>query len=132
MQCAISQKIMQQLLQDISSVTRYFHKLIQSHEHLMNKLTTKQEVFQVDIEVSIPILGSSELPMGHAIFNKQDPSMDTSPRVTTRYCLARASVDSLTLQCLVSTKRPHVLKQTCSFQLQVCLSTCYLLVDTKH
>ena len=32
----------------------------------------------------------------------------------------------LTLQCLVSTKRSHILKQTCSFQLQVCLSVCDL------
>ena len=59
----------------------------------MNKLTTKQGVFQVDIEASTPILGSSKLPMRHAMFNKQDSSMDTSPRVTTRYCLARVSVD---------------------------------------
>ena len=38
----------------------------------------------------------------------------------------------LTLQCLVSTKRSHILKQICSFQLQVCLSVCELLVDTRH
>ena len=43
----------------------------------------------------------------------------------------------LTLWCLVSTKRSHILKQTCSFQLQVwrlqvCLSLRVLLVDTRH
>ena len=38
----------------------------------------------------------------------------------------------LTLLCMVSTKRSHVLKQTCSFQLQACLSMCDLLVDTRH
>ena len=39
---------------------------------------------------------------------------------------------SLTLYCLVSTERPHLFKQTCSFQLQVCLSMCDLSVDTRH
>ena len=34
--------------------------------------------------------------------------------------------------CLVSTKRPRILKQTCTFQLQICLSMCDLLVDTRH
>ena len=32
----------------------------------------------------------------------------------------------------MSTKRLHILKQTCSFQLQVCLSMCDLLVDIRH
>ena len=35
-------------------------------------------------------------------------------------------------QRLVSTKRLHILKQTCSFQLHVCLSMCDLLVDSRH
>ena len=30
----------------------------------------------------------------------------------------------------MSTKRSHILKQTCSFQLQACLSMCDLLADT--
>ena len=34
---------------------------------------------------------------------------------------------NLTLWCLVVTKRSHILKQTCSFQPQVCLSVCDLL-----
>ena len=29
-------------------------------------------------------------------------------------------------------KRSHVLKQSCSFQLQVCLSMCDLFVTTRH
>ena len=33
----------------------------------------------------------------------------------------------LTLQCLVSTKMSLILKQTCSWKLQVCLSICDLL-----
>ena len=33
---------------------------------------------------------------------------------------------------MVSTKKSHILKQTCSFQLQVYLSTCDLLVDIRH
>ena len=33
---------------------------------------------------------------------------------------------------LVSTKRSHIFKQTCSFQLQVCLSMDDLLVDTRR
>ena len=41
-------------------------------------------------------------------------------------------ISLLTLLCLVSNKRSHVLKQTCSFQLQACLSMCDLLVDTRH
>ena len=32
----------------------------------------------------------------------------------------------------MSTKRSHILKQACSFQLQACLSMCDLLVDTRH
>ena len=32
----------------------------------------------------------------------------------------------------MSTKRSHILKQTCSFQLQVCLSMCDILVDIRH
>ena len=32
---------------------------------------------------------------------------------------------------MVSTAKLHILKQTCSFQLQVCLSMCDLLVDLK-
>ena len=39
---------------------------------------------------------------------------------------------ALILQCLVSTKRSHILKQSCRFQLQVCLSMCDLLVDIRH
>ena len=38
----------------------------------------------------------------------------------------------LTLQCLMSTERSHILKQTCNFQLQVCLSMCGILVDIRH
>ena len=37
----------------------------------------------------------------------------------------------ISLWCLVSTKRSHILKQTCSFQLQVYLSMYELLVDRK-
>ena len=37
----------------------------------------------------------------------------------------------ISLWCLVSTKRLHILKQTCSFQLQVYLSMYELLVDRK-
>ena len=33
---------------------------------------------------------------------------------------------------LVNMLNQHVLKQTCSFQLQVYLSVCDLLVDTRH
>ena len=29
----------------------------------------------------------------------------------------------------MSTKRSHILKQTCSFQLQICLSMCDILVN---
>ena len=36
----------------------------------------------------------------------------------------------LTLQYLMSTKRSHIIKQTCSWKLQVCLSMCDLSVDT--
>ena len=32
----------------------------------------------------------------------------------------------------MSTKKSHIPKQTCSFQLQVCLSMCDLLVDIRH
>ena len=39
---------------------------------------------------------------------------------------------SLTLQCLMYTKTSYILNQTCSFQLQVCLSMCDLLVDIRH
>ena len=35
----------------------------------------------------------------------------------------------LFLQCVVSTKRSHILKQYCSIQLQVCLSVWDLIVD---
>ena len=38
----------------------------------------------------------------------------------------------LTLSCLVVTKMWHILKQTCSFQMQVCLSICNLFVTTGH
>ena len=31
----------------------------------------------------------------------------------------------------MSTKRSHILKQTCSFQLQVCLSRCDILVQSS-
>ena len=31
-----------------------------------------------------------------------------------------------------ATKRSHIFKQTCNFQLQVCLSVCDLFVTTKH
>ena len=41
-------------------------------------------------------------------------------------------LNNLTLQCLVPSKRSCILKQTCSFQLQVCLSMHDLLVDTRH
>ena len=33
---------------------------------------------------------------------------------------------------LVSTERSHILKQTGSFQLQVCLGMCGFLVNNKH
>ena len=39
---------------------------------------------------------------------------------------------SLTLNCLVTTKRSHILKPTCSFPLQVCWSMCGLLVKNRH
>ena len=39
---------------------------------------------------------------------------------------------NLTLKCLVPVKRPYILKQTCSFQLQVYLSMYDLLVDTRR
>ena len=32
----------------------------------------------------------------------------------------------------MSTKRSHILKQTCSWKLQVCLSMCDPLVDSRH
>ena len=32
----------------------------------------------------------------------------------------------------MSTKMSHILKQTCSFQLRICLSICDLLVDTRN
>ena len=38
----------------------------------------------------------------------------------------------LTLQCLMSTKRSYILKQTCSFQLHVCLSMCDILMNMRH
>ena len=38
----------------------------------------------------------------------------------------------LTLQYLVSTKSSHILKETCSWELQVYLRMCDLLVDTKQ
>ena len=38
----------------------------------------------------------------------------------------------LTLQCLMSTKRSYILKQTCSFQLHVCLSRCDILMNIRH
>ena len=38
----------------------------------------------------------------------------------------------LTLWCLVVTKRSHILKQTCSWKLQVCLSMYDLSVTTRH
>ena len=38
----------------------------------------------------------------------------------------------ITLQCLMFSKRSHTLKQTCSFQMQVCLSMCDHLVDIRH
>ena len=43
-----------------------------------------------------------------------------------------ASFKLLTLSCLVVTKRSTILKQTCSFQLQVCLSMCDLFVTTRY
>ena len=46
--------------------------------------------------------------------------------------IAESQNSTLTLSCLISTKRSHILKQTCSFQLQVCLSMCDLLVDIRH
>ena len=39
---------------------------------------------------------------------------------------------SLTLKCLLSTKKSHIFKQTYGYQLQVCLSMYDLLVDTWH
>ena len=36
------------------------------------------------------------------------------------------------LECLVSTKRSYIFKQTCSWKLKVCLTMCDLLVDTRH
>ena len=38
----------------------------------------------------------------------------------------------IALQCLASTKRSHILKQTCNWKMQVCLSMCELLMDTKY
>ena len=38
----------------------------------------------------------------------------------------------LTLQCLVSTKKSHILKQICSSKMQVCLSMCNLFLDTRN
>ena len=38
----------------------------------------------------------------------------------------------LALQYLISTKRSYILKQTCSFRLQVCLRMCDLLLDIRH
>ena len=38
----------------------------------------------------------------------------------------------LTLQRLVFTRRSYIIKQTCSFQLQICLSMHDLLVDTRR
>ena len=38
----------------------------------------------------------------------------------------------LTLYCLVVANRSHTIKQTCSFQLQVCISMCDLFVTTRH
>ena len=38
----------------------------------------------------------------------------------------------LTLKCLVVTKRSHILKQTCSWKLRVCLIICDLFVTTRH
>ena len=43
----------------------------------------------------------------------------------------KAKLD-LTLYCLMSTKRLHILKQTCSWKLKVCLSMCDLSVDIRH
>ena len=42
------------------------------------------------------------------------------------------SLIMLTLQCLVVTKSLHMLKQTCSFQQQVCLSMPDLFATTRH
>ena len=39
---------------------------------------------------------------------------------------------TLYLWWLVSTKRSYILKHTWSSQLQVCLSMCDLLMDTRH
>ena len=44
----------------------------------------------------------------------------------------KSTVFSLTLYWMLSTKRSYILKQTCSSKLQVCLSLCDLLVDTRH
>ena len=40
--------------------------------------------------------------------------------------------NGLTLYRLVSTKRLHILKETYSWKLQICLSVCNLLLDTRH
>ena len=53
-----------------------------------------------------------------------------TPRVARFYC--NIFYFAWTLKYLVSTKRSYILKQTCSFELQICLSMYDILVDIRY
>ena len=55
----------------------------------------------------------------------------TQNELTDMYLTVK-NLHDLTLSCLVSIKSSNILKQTCTFQLQVCSSMFDLLVETKH
>ena len=50
--------------------------------------------------------------------------------IETVIAMKNANTGNLTFQSVVSTKGSYILKQICSFQLQVCLSMYDLLKDT--
>ena len=62
------------------------------------------------------------------------PSGNTTSHISTlwREHAINRFVQLLILKHLVSTKRPYILKQTCSWKVQVCLSMYDLLVDTRR
>ena len=53
-----------------------------------------------------------------------------TPRVARFYC--KIFYFALTLKYLLSTKRSYILKKTCSFELQICLSMYDILVDIRY
>ena len=62
-------------------------------------------------------------------FNKMPQSSHSVERLWT---VVSGMSSKLTLYCLISTKRTHILKQICSWKMQVCISVCGLLVDTRY